>query len=103
MSGQYGGAVRVALFVQRTEAKASRTTLRRALRDAYGLTEREAELACLLDGSRSLADAADAMCITLGSMRTRLKTVCAKMGVRGQTGLLLAMQSLRSALGSHRG
>lgn len=102
MGGRHGNAVRVALFVQRIEAKTGRSTLLRALRDAYGLTEREAELACLLDGSRSLADAAHVMRITLGSMRTRLKVVCAKMGVRGQTGLLLVMQSLRSAVGSPR-
>lgn len=99
MGGQHGGAVRAALFIQRIEAKASGTTLRRALRDAYGLTEREAELACLLDGSRSLAEAADAMHITLGSMRTRLKVVCAKTGAKGQVGMLRTLECLRAVLG----
>ena len=97
--GTHGGAVRVALFVQPIKATGSPGSLRRTLRDAYGLTEREAELACLLDGSRSLDEVAETMGITPGSLRTRVKTVCGKLGTRGQTGLLLVVQSLRAALG----
>jgi len=98
--GLRGRAARVALFVQRVGANSDGTALPRALRNAYGLTAREAELACLLDGTRDLADAAETMRITLGGARTRLKILCAKLGVRGQQSLLALIQSLRAAIGA---
>jgi DNA-binding CsgD family transcriptional regulator len=87
------------LFVQPVGLDGGERVVRRVLRGAYGLTEREAELACLLDGTRELGDVAAIMRISLGGARTRLKTVCAKMSVRGQVGLLRSLQSLRIALG----
>jgi PAS domain-containing protein len=99
--GRYAQAAAVALFVQPVGLDGGEGVVRRVLRGAYGLTEREAELACLLDGTRELGDVAERMGISLGGARTRLKTVCAKMGVRGQLGLLRSVQSLRAALGQH--
>jgi DNA-binding CsgD family transcriptional regulator len=93
--GRYGRTAAVALFVQSVGFEGGERAVRRALRDAYGLTEREAELACLLDGTRELGDVAEVMGITLGGARTRLKNVCGKMSVRGQVGLVRALGSLR--------
>jgi DNA-binding CsgD family transcriptional regulator len=98
--GRYAGTAAVALFVQSVGFEGGERAVRRALRDAYGMTEREAELVCLLGGTRELAEVAERMGITLGGARTRLKTVCAKMGVRGRVGLLRSLASLRDALGS---
>jgi DNA-binding CsgD family transcriptional regulator len=97
--GRYASIASVALFVQPAGFEGGERMARRALRDAYGLTEREAELVCLLDGTHELREVAELMGITLGGARTRLKTVCAKMGVRGQTELSRTLASLRVALG----
>jgi DNA-binding CsgD family transcriptional regulator len=97
--GRYAHHAAVALFVQPVGFEGGERMVRRALRDAYGLTVREAELAFLLDGTRELTEVAERMGITLGGARTRLKTVCAKMGVRGQLGLLRVVSSLWTVLG----
>lgn len=100
--GRYARTASVALFVQPVGFEGGERAVRRALRDAYGLTEREAELACLLDETRELAEVAERMGITLGGARTRLKTVGAKMGVKGQLGLLRMLASLRGVLAQRR-
>lgn len=61
------------------------------LRDCYGLTQREAELASEIAVSRSLEDAAERVGMTTEHARTRLKSIFAKLGVSRQSELLLML------------
>lgn len=99
VSGGQDGAGAV-LFVQSIEGTApTGPALRRALRDGFGLTEREAELACRLDGGDDVGEAAAGMGVSLEGARTRLKAVFGKTGTRGQADLARFLGALRGVLG----
>lgn len=58
------------------------------LRDLFGLSAREAELALVMSEGRSIIEAAAAMGLTTETARGYSKTVYAKMGVHGQAELV---------------
>lgn len=58
------------------------------LKDIYGLSPREAELALALSGGQSLIEAARNMRVTDETARSYTKAIYAKMGVRGQAELV---------------
>lgn len=59
-----------------------------ALARLFGLPQREAELAIALSDGLSIAEAADAMGLTLETTRNYSKRLYAKLGVRGQAELV---------------
>lgn len=61
--------------------------------DYFLLTPREADVAALLAGGRNLREAARALHIGIGTVRTHLKSLFEKTGVRSQTALALKMQA----------
>lgn len=61
------------------------------LRDCYGLSPREAQLAVEIAGGQSIEQAAERMGISTAHARTRLKGVFAKLGVRRQSELVLML------------
>jgi len=63
------------------------------LGDAYGLTPQEAQLAALLVGDYTLAQAAEQLGITESTGRTVLKRVLAKTGTRRQASLVRLLLS----------
>lgn len=100
VSGGPDGA-RAVLFVQTIEgSEPSARALRRALREVFGLTEREAELAQRLDTGDDLAQAAAGMGVSLEGARTRLKSAFGKTGTRGQADLARFLGALRSVMGN---
>jgi len=96
------GAARAVLFVD-----AVRTVrpgdVRAALAALYGLTPREAELTCRMADGAELSRSAEAMGITAGAARTRLKVIFGKTGTRHQSGLVALLRSLRTVVGSTDG
>lgn len=58
------------------------------LKDIYGLSPREAELAIALSGGQSVAETARNMGVTDETARGYAKSIYAKMGVRGQAELV---------------
>lgn len=94
--GAFGGA-RAVVFVE--PVRASRPVdVQQALCAAFGLTPREAELAARLADGADLAAVAEAMGISAGAARTRLKTVFGKTGARHQAGVVALVGSLRRVL-----
>lgn len=94
--GTFGGASAV-VFVD--PIRASRPMdVQQALCAAFGLTRREAELAVRLADGSELAAVAEAMGISPGAARTRLKTVFGKTGTRHQAGVVGVVVSLRRVL-----
>ncbi len=61
--------------------------------DYFLLTPREAEVAALLAAGRSSREAAKAMHIGIGTVRTHLKSLFDKTGARSQTALALKLQA----------
>lgn len=72
---------------------------RRSLAKLYGLTTREAEVACRLADGEDVADVAKTMGLTPGAVRTRLKTVYGKTATRRQSGLVALVRSIRAITG----
>lgn len=64
------------------------------VRTAFDLTQREAELACLLGAGRTISEAAVEMGLRLSSARQVAKLVLAKAGVRRQAELAILLQRL---------
>lgn len=92
----FGGA-RAVVFVE--PVRASRPVdVQQALHAAFGLTPREAELAARLADGADLAAVAEAMGISAGAARTRLKTVFGKTAARHQAGIAALVGSLRRVL-----
>jgi DNA-binding CsgD family transcriptional regulator len=58
------------------------------LRDAFGFTEREAELAALVASGRPLQDAADRLGISVATARTHLRHIFLKAGIESQNELV---------------
>jgi DNA-binding CsgD family transcriptional regulator len=58
------------------------------LKDIFGLSTREAELALALSSGQSVAEAAQNMGVTDETARGYTKSIYAKMGVRGQAELV---------------
>lgn len=69
-------------------------TTRAMLRDLFGLTPRESDLAQLLLDGQSVADAARTLGVTVNTARTLLKRATAKTGTRGQADLVYRLLSL---------
>lgn len=61
--------------------------------DYFLLTPREADVAALLAAGRNSREAARALHIGIGTVRTHLKSLFGKTGVRSQTALALKMQA----------
>ncbi len=61
--------------------------------DYFLLTPRETEVAALLAAGRSSRDAAEALHIGIGTVRTHLKSLFEKTGARSQTALALKLQA----------
>jgi DNA-binding CsgD family transcriptional regulator len=76
----------VAVFLRDPEQ--SVRTVGAELASGFGLTPREASLADLLARNLSLAEAADALGITLGNARIHLKRIFAKTNTRRQAELV---------------
>jgi DNA-binding CsgD family transcriptional regulator len=67
------------------------------LASLFGLTRSEASLATRIAGGESLAEAADAMQLTIETARNYSKRIYAKTGVRGQAELVrLVLEGVRS-------
>lgn len=94
--GAFGGANAV-VFVDPIQTSRP-ADVQQALRAAFGLTPREAELAVRLADGSELATVAEAMRISAGAARTRLKTVFGKTGTRHQAGVVALVGSLRRVL-----
>lgn len=92
--GPLGGA-RFVVFVETADAVAPDRT-RRSLAALYGLTPREAELASRLADGTDVLEAAGAMGLTPGAVRTRLKTVYGKTATRHRGELVTLVRSLRA-------
>jgi DNA-binding CsgD family transcriptional regulator len=95
--GAFGGASAV-VFVDQVQASRP-LDVQQALRAAFGLTPKEAELAVRLADGAELATVAETMGISVGGTRTRLKTIYGKVGVRHQAGVVAVAGSLRRVLG----
>lgn len=87
------GRARTAVFVEPTQTRAPER-LRRALMAAYALTAREAELAVWLADGLDLSQVAATMGVSTEGVRTRLKVVYGKTGVRNQSALVSLVKSL---------
>lgn len=70
------------------------------LANLYGLTPAEARLAARLASLRSLAQAADDLCITTHTVRSQLKSIFAKTGTQCQSELLMLLATGTLALSS---
>ncbi len=85
------GSRRLALFIKRQPRGG---TPAGALRELYGLTRAEAELASSLAAGQSLAELADARDVSLHTVRTQLKSVLQKLQVRRQAEVVQIVGSL---------
>ena len=94
------GTTRAVVFIDLV-GKGRSMELQEALREAYRLTAREAEIAARLAEGADLPAVARNMEITGAAARTRLKTVFGKLGVTSQGELVTVTASLRLALKSH--
>jgi DNA-binding NarL/FixJ family response regulator len=65
----------------------------RVLRSLYKLTEREAELACLLVREGCLQDAATELEMSITTARTHLRSIFTKLGIRRQAELVRRISS----------
>lgn len=92
------GVAPAVVFVDPMQAAAPER-LKHTLAILYGLTPRESELALRLADGADLAEAAEAMGLTPGATRTRLKTVYWKSGVGHQAGLVALVRSVRTVIG----
>lgn len=72
---------------------------RRALRDAYGLSAMEADLAERLHAEHSLDEIATQRGVTRETLRTQLKALFLKMGVSRQTSLIKLLATFPSGKG----
>jgi DNA-binding CsgD family transcriptional regulator len=72
------------------------------LRRVFGLTRREAELVEALVGGSGTAGFAMQAGISLNTVRFHLKSIYAKVGVRGQTDLLRTVLTTVAVLGGER-
>lgn len=93
------GNARTVVFVDPVETTAAER-LKHSLAVVYALTPREAELACSMADGAELSQSAEAMGITPGAARTRLKVIFGKTGTRHQGGLVALVRSLRTVLAS---
>ena len=92
---------RSVLLVQPIEGDAAAgNVLRRALREGFDLTEREADLCAALDTGATVAEAAHQVGVSLEGARTRLKSVFQKTGMRGQEELARFLAALRTVAGA---
>jgi DNA-binding CsgD family transcriptional regulator/PAS domain-containing protein len=66
-----------------------------AIAELFGLTPAEARLAAALAGGDSLAEAAASYGVSIGTVRTQLKSIFGKMGINRQQDLILRLSSLR--------
>ncbi len=96
------GRARTVVFVAPVAATRPRA-VQQALAAVHGLTAREAELSCRLADGAELSQAAEAMGITPGAARTRLKVIFGKTGARHRGGLVALVRSLYTLLGSRLG
>ena len=85
-------AAAVAVVIEPSRRPAGTSALAPALRDALGLTAREAQIAALLAQGLSLKETAERLRMEVGTARNHLKSVFDKSGVRRQ-GELIALLS----------
>lgn len=64
------------------------------LKSAYGLSEAEADVALRLAEGRSLRDISDERCSSLGTVRTQVKHILAKLGVNRQVEIVRLVLTL---------
>lgn len=69
---------------------------RKLLRQSYGLTAAEADLAAMFDTGTTLADAAEQRGVSITTVRSQLYAVMAKLGVNRQTDLMGLLRQYRS-------
>jgi len=92
---------RAVVLVQTLEGNGSAAALlRRALRDGFDLTEREADLCAALDAGATIAEAAGKIGISVEGARTRLKSIFHKTGAHGQEALARFLAALRTIAGN---
>lgn len=68
-----------------------------ALAQLFGLTPAESRLARLIAEGRDLADAAAQLGLSIGTVRTRIKTVLHKTGTRRQSALVRVLRAVSDA------
>ncbi|AMY09572.1 hypothetical protein LuPra_02791 [Luteitalea pratensis] len=68
-----------------------------ALSQLFGLTPAESRLARLLAEGRDVTEAATMLGLTIGTVRTRLKTVLHKTGTRRQSALVQVLRAASNA------
>ncbi|MGH6734636.1 MAG: helix-turn-helix transcriptional regulator [Methyloceanibacter sp.] len=78
------GEPSVIVMIRDTAARTPSTVV---LRQTYGLSEREAELAAALQQGADLAHAAEALQISHNTAKTHLKAIFLKTGTRSQSQL----------------
>jgi DNA-binding CsgD family transcriptional regulator len=89
-SAQLSGAT--LLVLKRADSLLPSIVVRHRLRERYGLSPAEAALLWHLHQTEGLRQAADAMGISIGNARTKLKRVMVKTGARSQQALMLLVE-----------
>lgn len=85
----------VAVLIERDRGPAAIRTDPGAVRDLFGLTDREADVACLLAGGLGLPAIAETLGISPDTARTYLKYAFEKIGVGRQAELVALIMRLR--------
>lgn len=85
------GSHRLALFIKRQQGGGAPAA---ALRELYGLTRAEAELASAMADGQSVGELAEARAVSVHTVRAQLKAVLQKLGVRRQAEVVQIVGSL---------
>src|SRR5262249_3847320 len=91
-----GGATRAIVFVRERAAPVAVSPER--VRAAFGLTPAEARVACDLLEGQSLSDISDARGIGRETLRTQLRNVFDKTGVRRQADLVKVLLNFQNSV-----
>ena len=84
-----------AAIVHLIDPAAAKPVEQAAIGALFGLTPAEARLAAALAGGDTLSQAAARYAVSIGTVRTQLKSIFGKMGINRQQDLILRLSSLR--------
>jgi DNA-binding CsgD family transcriptional regulator len=86
----------IAVIIEPSPRPAGAGLLTAAVRDAFGLTAREAQVAALLAEGLSLAEIAGRLGLRIGTARNHLKAIFEKTGARRQGEMIALFAKLNS-------
>lgn len=98
-----GMAIRPTALIHIVDPSGPRTTVNGALRQLFGLTPAEARIALAISNGCTIGEIADATALSRNTIRTQLRSIFAKMGVKRQAALIrtvlisVALLSLQSS------